>query len=299
VGPASIRGIVVTPGGAPLSEAVKVTLKVLRGDQAVIYTDQQGRFEFGGLGPGGYTIEVDPDRDARFEITTEVISVLRNTPTFVTITIKEKQRENRSTGDKTISVAMLDQKVPSEAKREFDKATRLDSQGRTDESVNALRRALAIYPDYLMALNDLGARLLDLGQLTEAAQHLRAAIKIDPNAFNPQLNLGVVLVRQNEFGQALEILGKALSLEPSAPAAHLYAGMAAAGLNDSGRAEKELNSAYELGGHPYAVALIYLARLYTKKGDREQAIKSLEAYLRDSPNDPNSAEVKKMIAALH
>lgn len=296
---ATIRGTVVMPDGSPLAGAVKVTLKVLRGDQAVAYTDQQGRFEFRGLAAGNYTLEVDPDRDPRFEVVTENVLIQRAIPTFVTVYLKEKRTERRVASDKTISVAMLDQKVPSAAKREFDKASRLMRDGKLNESIEALRRAIAIYPDYLVARNDLGAQLLELGELDAAAEDLRAAVKIDPNAFNPQLNLGIVLVRQNNFAEALSVLDKALSLEPTAPAAHLYAGMAAAGVNNSDRAEKELKAAYDLGGHAYAVALVHLGRLYMKKGDRELALKSLETYLRESPDGANAAQVQKMIAVLH
>jgi tetratricopeptide (TPR) repeat protein len=193
---------------------------------------------------------------------------------------------------------MLDQKVPSAAKKEFQKAGHLASEGKSSEAIAALKRAIAIYPDYLAAHNDLGAQLLELGQLEEAANELRAAIKIDPNAFNAQLNLGIVLVRQDKFSEALSALDKALSIEPSAPAAHLYAGMAAVKLNDTARGEKELNAAYDLGGNTYAVALLHLGKLYMKRGEREMALKSFESYLRESPNAPDAAQVEKLIGRL-
>jgi Flp pilus assembly protein TadD len=296
---ASIRGSVALPDGSPVSEAVKVTLKVLRGDQAMIYTNQQGRFEFPNLAPGQYILEVEADRNPRFEVVTERITVQRNSPTFVTVYLKEKQSERRAVSDKTVSVAMLDQKVPSAAKREFEKAAHLAGEGKLNESIEALRRALTLYPDYLMAHNDLGAQLMEQGRLDEAREQLLAAVKIDPNAFNAQLNLGIVLVRQNKFAEALLALDKALTLGSSAPAAHLYAGMACVGLNDMERGEKELNAAYDLGGAAYAVALVHLGRLYVQKGDREMALKSFQSYLRESPDGANAAQVQKMIASLH
>ena len=296
---ASIRGTVMMPGGSPVWEAVKVTLKVMRGNQATVYTDQRGRFELGNLTPGEYTLEIEADRNPRFEVATERVMVQRNVPTFVTVYLKEKQNKRRVVSDRTVSVAMLDQKVPAAAKREFEKATDLAGQGKLDESIEMLRRALAIYPDYLMAHNDLGAQLMEQGRLDEAKEELRAAVKIDPNAFNVQLNLGIVLVRQDKFAEALPALDKALTLEPSAPAVHLYAGVACVGTNDAERGEKELNSAYDLGGAPYAVALVHLGRLYMKKGDRELALKTFQTYLRESPDGANAAQVQKMIAALH
>jgi tetratricopeptide (TPR) repeat protein len=298
--PGSIRGHVVLPNGTPLAEAVKVNLKVLRGDQAITYTDQQGQFELNNLSAGQYTVEIDADRDGRFEFASEKVLVRRGGgPTLVTIYLKEKQSEGQTrASDKTISLAMLDQKVPSAAKREFDRASRLSGEGKSLESIEALRRAIAIYPDFLIAHNDLGAQLLEQEQFEEAAVELRAAIKIDPRAFNPQLNLGIVLVRQKNFQEAREVLEKALSLEPASPAAHLYAGMAAVGINQGDRGEREFKAAHDLGGSPYAIALLDLGQLYMKRGDREMALKSFESYLRESPHAANAAQVEKLIGML-
>jgi tetratricopeptide (TPR) repeat protein len=298
--PGSIRGHVVLPNGSPLAESVKVNLRVLRGDQAITYTDQQGQFELNNLSAGQYTVEIDPDRLGRFEFTSEKVLVRRGGgPTLVTIYLKEKPSEGQTrASDRTISIAMLDQKVPSAAKREFDKASHLSGEGKSRESIEALRRAIAIYPDFLIAHNDLGAQLLEQGQFEEAAVELRAAIKIDPKAFNPQLNLGIVLVRQKNFQEGREVLERALWLEPASPAAHLYAGIAAVGLNQGDQGEREFKAAHDFGGAAYAIALLDLGKLYMKRGEREMALKSFESYLRESPNAADAAQVEKLIGML-
>jgi len=287
------------PDGSSLSEPVKVTLKVLRGDKDLTYTDNTGRFELQHVAAGEYTIEVEADRSRdRFDIVSEKIIVRSNTPNFVTLTLRKKGGKPEVRSDKTVSVAMLDQKVPAPAKREFDNAARAAREGRAEESIAALRRAIAIYPDYLMALNDLGAQLLELGRLDEALVPLRTATRIDPNSFNPELNLGIVLTRKQEFKEALTALDRALTAEPLSPAAHLYAGMAAAGIKEEARAEHDLKSAYDLGGQPFSVALVYLARVYVTRGDKQSAINSLQQYLHDDPSRSNVPLVKKMLADL-
>ena len=174
----------------------------------------------------------------------------------------------------------------------------MNAEGNFIESIAALRRAIAIYPDYLMAHNDLGAQLLEQGQLDEAATELRAAIKIDPKAANPLINLGIVLERQKNYADSLAVLDKALSLEPTSPAAHLYAGIDSVKLNDTVRGEKELTAAHELGGTSYAIALLHLGQLYIKKGERELAIQAFESYLRESPNAANAAQIEQLIGKL-
>jgi tetratricopeptide (TPR) repeat protein len=298
-GEGSIRGVVLLPDGSPVKEPVKVTLKVLRGDQSTTYTDRDGRFQLLHVNAGDYTVEAEADRSRdRFEITSEKITVRIDTPNFITLTLKEKVNPQEVKREKTVSVAMLDQKVPPAAKHEFENATRLAREGKSDESIAALQRAIAIYPDYLMALNDLGAQLLEAGRLDEALTVLKKATQIDPNSFNPQLNLGIVLIRREMFSEAQAALDHALSAEPASPAAHLYAGMAAAGANDTTRAEREFKTTHELGGSSFAVALLYLARLDVKLGHKQEAVDALHLYLREEPSGPNTAVAKKMLADL-
>lgn len=294
----SIRGNVVTPDGAPVVGSVKVTLKIMRGDQVTAYTDQSGRFEFQSVAQGEYTIEADSDRDRRFEPGSERIGVRRGISTFVTIYLKAKKVEASTGGDRSVSVAMLDQKVPSAAKKEFEAASRLSAEGNAIESIAALKRAIAIYPNYLMAHNDLGAQLLEQGRLDEAAAELRTAIKIDPKAANPQINLGIVLERQKNFAESLATLDQALSLDPKSPVAHLYAGIDSVKLNDTVRGEKEFIAAYDLGGTTFAIALLHLGELYMKKGERGLAIQAFESYLRESPNAANAAQIEQLIGKL-
>ncbi|HEV7680632.1 MAG TPA: tetratricopeptide repeat protein [Pyrinomonadaceae bacterium] len=297
-GTGSIHGNVLKPDGSPVTDAVKVTLKVMRGDQQIAYTDQEGRFELLNVTQGEYTIEADSDRERRFDPGNERVQVRRGAASVVTIYLRQKPADQQSIREKSISVGMLDQRVPSAAKKEFEKASRFSAEGDSSEAIAALKRALAIYPDYLAAHNDLGAQLLEQGKFAEAEFQLQAAVKIDPKAFNPQLNLGIVLLKQNKFSEALAALDKALSIEPAAPAVHLYAGLASLKLDDTARGEKELNAAYNLGGSPYAVALLHLGRLYMKRGERELALKSFESYLRETPNAPDANQVEKLIAML-
>jgi tetratricopeptide (TPR) repeat protein len=298
-GEGSIRGIVLLPDGSPVKEPVKVTLKVIRGDQSITYTDRDGRFQFRNVNAGEYGLEVEADRSRdRFEITSEKITVRIDTPNFITLTLKEKINPQAVKREKTVSVAMLDQKVPPAAKHEFEKATQLARAGKLDESIAALQRAIGIYPDYLMALNDLGAQLLETGRLDEALTTLKKATQIDPNSFNPELNLGIVFIRKQMFVEAQAALERALSAEPSSPAAHLYAGMAASGANEATRAEREFKTAHDLGGSSFAVALLYLARLDVKLGHKQEAVEALQLYLREEPSGPNNAVARKMLADL-
>ncbi|HZT59381.1 MAG TPA: tetratricopeptide repeat protein [Pyrinomonadaceae bacterium] len=298
--PGSIRGRVLMPDGAPVTESIKITLRVLRGDQSVLYTDEEGMFQIDSLSPGSYTVEAEADRErTKYENVSERVQVYPRSPSFVTLYLKEKDdKAKEKPASETVSAAELEQKVPAAASKEFDRATKSWKDGKPDEAVAHLRKAIEIYPDYLKAHNDLGTYFLSQGKLDDAATELRAAVRIDPKAFNPRLNLGIVLVQQRDFRGAAENLDSALTLDATSPAAHLYAGFASVGLRDFERAEKELSTAYRLGGSQFALAQLQLGRIYMSRGENERALKAFETYLQDQPNAPNADEVRLLIAKL-
>src|SRR6266540_7198434 len=231
----SIRGRVVLQNGSPLSEAVKVSLFVMRGTQSVSYTDQQGQFEFRGLPPGEYAIEAEGDKQ-RFEVSRESVQVYRGMPSVVTIALKEKidSRSRKDAG--TISVLEL-KEIPPKAKSEFERASKASKAGKRTEAIAHLRRAIDIYPNFLMARNDLGAQLLEADEFDQAEIELRKALNIDSKAFNPNLNLGIVLIKQHDFAQAVKVLDRASAIDSGSPAARLYLGLALIGVENLDRAE--------------------------------------------------------------
>lgn len=286
--------------GTSVSQAVRISLQNFRGTQAVIFTDNDGQFDLPNLTPGEYTLEVQGDK-LRYDAITEQVQVFRGAPTSVTITLKEKSASDsnqaKPPGD-VVSVNELDKDVPPKARKEFERASKLASEGKAAEAIEHLRKALTLYPDFMMAHNDLGAQLLEQGKLDEATTELQRAIELDAKTFNPRLNLGIILVRQQRFSEAAETLKQALSLESNSPAAKLYLGMALVGLNDLDGAERELKASYNLGGISYAVALFHLGEVYMNKGERLNAQRAFEAYLHDAPNAANAAEARKLISML-
>ena len=294
----SIRGRVILPSGSYTDEAVKITLSTLRGaPMATIYAESQGVFEFQELPAGTYYLEFEADR-RRFQTVQETVQVYRGMPSILTVTLRPIGTTPDNSKPNAISVAELKEKVPEKAQKEFDKASDAGAQGKTDEAITHLRKAISIHPTFIRAHNDLGTYLLGQGNLDEAEEEFRKALTLDPNAFNPLLNLGIVLVHKHSFIEAADRLTKALTMEPNSPAAHLYAGLAFLATDKTDAAETNLKAAYSLGGPKYGVALYHLGQLYMNRGDRAAALKSFEEYLSVVPDAQNAQQVRKLITML-
>lgn len=297
-GKGSVRGRVVLPGGAFVSENIKVTLLTINGPQAMAFTDSQGWFEFPDLTPGNYEVQAETI-GSQFQVVSQPVQVFRGAPSVVTISLADKTTATRpSDANSSISVGEFGADVPKDARKEFALASKAAREQRIDQAIAHLRKAISIYPNFVMARNDLGAQLLAQGKLEEAADELRQAASIDDKAFNPKLNLGIVLVQQHQFSEAADVLVRALSLNSESPAARLYAGLAQMGLGNLGDAERQLKAAYTIGGSSYSLALFHLGQLYMNRGEREEARHAFEGYLHDSPAATNADQVRKMIAML-
>jgi tetratricopeptide (TPR) repeat protein len=294
----SVRGRVVLPGGGHINSAVRVSLYTFRDTVASVYTDNQGQFEFSELFPGNYQVEVEPTDRERFEPSTDAVQVFRRAASVVTLTLKARDPRTTKHTKPTISVSELARDVPAKAKKEFEKAGNAARKGSAEEAIVHLRKAIEIYPRFVLAHNDLGVQLLALGRLDEAREVLERAVRLDRTAFNPALNLGIVLVHLHRFAEGNEILAHALKAQPNSAAARLYSGLALKGLNDAEAAERELKAAYDRGGTEYAVALFYLGQLHLSQGNRAVAREYLERYLNEVPNATNADQVRETIARL-
>ena len=293
----SIRGRVLLPNGRPAPENLKVSLLTFRGLQSQSFTDARGGFDFGDLTPGSYEVQVETS-GVEYQVVSENVRVFRGMPTVVTISLGESAGEASVSKAGVISVSELGSDVPKAARKEFELGNKAVENKKADEAIGHFRSAVALYPAFVMAHNNLGVQLLGEGKLDEAAEELKKAIELDQKAFNPKLNLGIVLVEQERFFEATLILEQAIALGPNSASAHLHLGMARLKLENLEDAETHLKAAYALGGSSYSIALFHLGELYMKKGDREAALKSFKEYLRASPTAPNAAQAQKYVAVL-
>ena len=70
------------------------------------------------------------------------------------------------------------------------RAVALTGLERLEDAIENYRRALAVQPDYLDALNNLGVVLKRMGRFEEAVECYQTALKTNPNHVDVLTNLG-------------------------------------------------------------------------------------------------------------
>jgi tetratricopeptide (TPR) repeat protein len=293
-GGSSISGRVVLPSGHPVGDRIRITLSTNNDPGMALYTDSNGYFNFDNLSQGNYFVEVSGDPRS-YEPVTEQVRLMRGMRVTLTIPLRLKKGMAAANTGKVVSTAEVDQNIPAQARKEFEKATKLSLEGKLEEAVARYLQAIEIYPPYLMARNDLGVQYLKLKRFDEAIEQFEAAIEISATSFNPRLNIGITLVEKKRFNDAIAHLNEAISIDSSSPAAHLYLGIASVEIDEIETAEQEIRRALALGGAEYAVAHYFNAQVFLKKGEREAAIRELKTYLEKLPNGEHVERARALL----
>jgi tetratricopeptide (TPR) repeat protein len=298
----TIDGKLYYPGGRKYDRRVDVRLTSVNGGEHYTFTDTNGAFTFRRISPGSYHILIDAGKE--FEPVNETVDVLSSgkMPGHAvgqTLTVQiNLQAAMRTSISAPRTVSANGSAIPQEAAARYKEALKLGQAGERSKAIEELKKALSVYPEFMVALNEMGVQYLRLHQPDKAADSLRAAIRIAPDAFAPQVNYGIALVRLKNYEAASLSLRKAVAEDGSSAEARLYLGEALIGLGDYGNAKLHLLRAVEIGGDDGIEAHRYLGAVLIETGQKSDAARELETYLRLNPKVKDADKITQVIRQL-
>ena len=303
----TIRGRIYFPSGRRSDMRVMVKLESYNSGELSVLSDSNGTFAFRGLIPGSYTVVVDGGDD--YETVKENVYIdtdgntsrtaLRLPPTSRLYTLDISLRPKRSTLVKAGVLNATLANVPPAARDLYQKALNAAQTGDTKKAIEELQNALAIYPEFPLALNELGVQYLRTNQPDKAAVVLSKAVKLAAQDFQPRLNYGIALLNLRRFAEAENQLRSAVGLNDSVPTAHMYLGIVLAIQRKLEEGEKELKIAIASGSSEVALAHRYLGGIFLEKRQYQLAAAELETYLKQAPNAADAEWLRQKIKELH
>jgi predicted TPR repeat methyltransferase len=158
-------------------------------------------------------------------------------------------------------------------------------QGRSDEAVALIERSLALEPNRADCYSNLGIIFQSAGKLEKAIAAYQRAIAIDPSHANTHSNLGVLLRATGKPSEAEAVYRTAIQLNPQYIDAYTNLGILLNGLKRT----KEASACYckvitLRPKHRDARRLLALA--HCTLGEIGEAVKILEEWLDEEPDDP-------------
>jgi len=290
----TVVGQVVFPAGYQTNRRCTVRLSSVWVGEFSTLTDDDGVFTFRRLREGSYFITVEAGKE--FQPAQETVDLYDNRGRTVTVQIELRLRPNTIPKPAVLNASLVG--VPKAAIDLYQKGVMSSAAGDFKKAIEQLQGAVAIYPAFVLALNELSAAHVNLNQLNEAAAALVVALKFEPSNSTLRLNYGYVLMLENKFADAEPELQRSVQINDKSAVAHLYRGRVLIRLAKLAEAETELKRAQALGGDSGILAYRYLGALYSEQGQTAKAVEVLETYLKLRPHAKDAEEIRKILAQL-
>jgi tetratricopeptide (TPR) repeat protein len=267
--------------------------------------DRNGRFQFSNLAPAQYTITV---RFQGYQEEKQTVDLLSTGTAYVQIRLKPDASGTNVSGARPL---VRDANIPSEARKEFEKADevlRVEKKESLQEGIRHLEKAITLYPKFLEAELKLGTAYMDLGQWDKAEQALRRALEIDPNAANAMFALGEIYLHQKKDEDAERILLQGLKVEDRSYQGHLTLGRVYWDMGSKPKDEAQwrplLEKSYEQAKRVLeldpnlAAAHLLKGNLLLRVRRAPDALHEFEEYLRLDPKGPLAEQTRGVVEKI-
>lgn len=297
----SITGMVLISSGGRIQRTIAVRLETMTKGDRVVFTDENGKFEFRGLPPGDYTLRVDKEKE--FEPFVQAVSVVQPRgfgAQNYNVSLRLKVKEGTQGKPGVVNAELAN--VPPQALEQYKKGADLASKGDHKGAIERLKLAIAAYPKFAAAYNDMGVQYLKLKDLGRADDAFLSAINIDKSAFAPLLNHGMIMFEVKRYDLAEPIFRDVVQARSDSAVGHYYLGQTLANLGKFDEAQKELTLALTLGGETMAASFKeahrLLAIIYSTRGDKKRQAAELETYLKLAPDTPDAEKIRELVRQL-
>ena len=242
--------------------------------------------EFFNIPAGSYQLIVT---GRAFSITNDIIAASSGSDEFEVKVKSVDTKEGAPTGSFVSANELL---VPAKARKEFDKANQLVGEKDFKRAIGELNKAIAIYPNYASAYNNLGVVYADLGDHDKEREALQKAVGIDEHFAPAYVNLGRMDIGAKDFNAAEADLSKANSYDPTDAMTLVLLAFSQFMNHHFDDAIATAARAHGLaGGHAFAHQVA--ARAFEQKRDGPSAITQLELFLKEEPTGQRAEVAQK------
>jgi len=283
---------------APTTQ-LKVALTGGGNQVAETYTNDHGDAQFLSVALGNYQVSVSgPGIQPAVSETFEVDARRGTQSIFVRVQPASEDGPPKAGKGDSATVSANDLKVPKKASQEFDKATKLIAKQQWQKAIDQLNKALALYPSYAEAYNNLGVAYARLGDPAKEREALQKAIAANDHFAPAFVNLARMEMKENNFAAAEANLNKATTADPTD--ARTLALLAQVQLLDH-HYQDAIASAGKVHGMSHgAFPLVHYiaARACERLNRLADAVSQLKLFLTEEPAGERAAAARQEMAAI-
>ena len=243
---------------------------------------------------GIYHLGILGSRSSKFE---GAVQLDATTPREVKVEVSLAAAQPTDVKSRPNIVGFADLKVPPGAKKEFARAYGLAEKQDFAGAIRRLDKAIALYPDFAGAYNNLAVAYAQVGDPVHEAEALRRALTIDDHFAPAYLNLGRMYIDVGNFPDAEIALAKASTFDPANSDALILLAYAEFIDRRFDAAIATSRKAHALG-KDHAIAHRVAAGAFEGKAEDADAIAELNIFLKEEPHGARADDARKQLAKL-
>ena len=196
------------------------------------------------------------------------------------------------------TVAAADLNIPPEAAKEFDKASKLIAQQQWKKALVQLKRALAVYPPYAAAYNNLGVVYGRMGDRAAERTALQKAVSLNDHFVPACVNLARMAITDHDFPAAEGFLGKATGMDPTDVRALVLLSNVELLDQHYDLAIANCRKVHSMDQASHALVHYIAARAFEHESKPSDAIAEFQTFLTEEPSGARADAVRKELASL-
>jgi Tfp pilus assembly protein PilF len=184
----------------------------------------------------------------------------------------------------------------SDAQRYFRLGEVQFQQGKTQQAIESLNKAIALDPKHSEAENLLGLVYLSRSEYKDAQAHLREAVRINPYFTDAHNHLGVVYKELKEYDRALKEFQTALNDKGYATPEKIHLNLGHLFLAQENYPEAIRSFEQAVAIKPdYLLGILGLGMAYQQSGQGEQAAKQFQKVVRLGPDSSEATRARQLL----
>lgn len=263
------------------------------------FTDSEGRATFHVSVPGQYMVRVSgtPIQGTTAE-TIRIEEMDKSRSVFVHVKPRSDASSTVSKPNAPQVTSAAELRVPSDARKAFHKGMEAWEHSDFPKAAEQFEKAVAIYPEYDTAFNNLGVMYYQMGQTERARTAFEQSVALNDKNPDADRNLARILIHDGSYSRAEGLLKKSLMVEPLNPVSLTLICVADIQTGDDDGALLNAHKVHQLPHEGYAVVHYVAGQALEHKGQPEAATTEYETYLRESPNGAEASQVKSALTRL-
>ena len=203
-----------------------------------------------------------------------------------------------ASGPPTISVAEMN--IPKKASAEMNKGLDAYNKGEMEQASGHFERAVAEYPRYARAYDMLGAIAIKASDRGKARELFSKSIQVDSSFSPAYLDLARMDLQDKNYGASESLLAKVIAMNPLLPDAIALLATTEFANKEYAKALADVQHTHALPNHEqFAEVHIMAGKVLAAEHRSEAAAEQFQLFLKEKPESPLVADVRKQLAALN